>query len=120
MSEEDKIAVEKVLSTTFLALSGQEQLWQDAFNIFYQQNYFGALLILLPLMEHSLRKLFLYFNKCPAKRGVVLDNLLNPKMDDGTRNRLFDELKPQMLAALFDLYVWREGKLPSSSYFFLC
>ncbi len=42
-----------------------------------------ALLVLLPLMEHSMRKLCLYLNDCPMKRGCKLDKILRPTMDNG-------------------------------------
>jgi hypothetical protein len=35
-------------------------------------------------MEHSMRKLCLYLNDCPMRRGCKLDKILRPTMDNGT------------------------------------
>jgi hypothetical protein len=44
----------------------------------------SALLVLLPLVEHAMRKLCLYLNDCPMRRGVKLDKILRPTAENGT------------------------------------
>ena len=48
---------------------GQESMWIESFELFLQGKYYGSLLLLFPLIEHALRKLYLSDNNCPSKRG---------------------------------------------------
>jgi hypothetical protein len=52
VTEEEKAQVSKALEENFFILSGQEDLWWDSFLQFCKGNYYGACLVLLPLMEH--------------------------------------------------------------------
>lgn len=89
--------------------------------------------MLLPLMEHSMRKLYLYMNDMPLKRGVKLEHLLRPTIEDATpegmvigrvginggvpregvkENKVYTSLPTPLLHALYDLFVRYEGALP--------
>lgn len=71
LAPQDATAVSQVLQSTFFIVAGQEQVWQDSFNLFARdKNYYGSLLLLLPLVEHGMRKMFLFMNYCPLKRFV--------------------------------------------------
>lgn len=107
LSPEQINEVNEVITDNFLIVAGQEELWSDAFRYFAQGHNYRALLVLLPLMEHSMRKLCLYLNDCPMKRGCKLDKILRPTMDNGP-NLFYTAWSRPMMHALYDLFQWGE------------
>jgi hypothetical protein len=91
--------------------------WKKAISLFYDNQYFYSIIMLLPLLEHSLRRVFGYVNECPeriycAETSVTyttFDEMLDPDLDEHTPNALYAEIGPNVLNALFDILVWKDG-----------
>jgi len=104
----------EVIHESFFLVHGQEPIVWQAFLEFQNGSYFASLLTMLPLIEHGLRKIYLFLHDCPGARGIKLDSLLKPKLDNGSPNLLYKDIPAPLRHALFDLFVWREGNVMSA------
>ncbi|XP_078591362.1 endoplasmic reticulum membrane-associated RNA degradation protein-like [Branchiostoma floridae x Branchiostoma japonicum] len=91
--------------------------WEKALEKFSDQRYGHCLLLLLPQLEHGLRRVFAVINNCPqrmltAESSVLyttFDEILSPTLQDGSTNHMSSELGDSYMEVLLDLLVHPEG-----------
>ncbi|XP_078671984.1 endoplasmic reticulum membrane-associated RNA degradation protein-like [Branchiostoma floridae x Branchiostoma belcheri] len=91
--------------------------WEKALEKFSDQSYGHCLLLLLPQLEHGLRRVFAVVNNCPqrmltAESSVLyttFDEILSPTLQDGSTNLMSSELGDSYMELLLDLLVHPEG-----------
>ncbi|XP_066282132.1 endoplasmic reticulum membrane-associated RNA degradation protein-like [Branchiostoma lanceolatum] len=91
--------------------------WEKALEKFSDQSYGHCLLLLLPQLEHGLRRVFAVVNNCPqrmltAESSVLyttFDEILSPTLQDGSTNHMSSELGDSYMEVLLDLLVHTEG-----------
>ncbi|XP_028398909.1 endoplasmic reticulum membrane-associated RNA degradation protein-like isoform X2 [Dendronephthya gigantea] len=92
-------------------------LWYLALDFFRQESYDLVAMILLPQLEHSLRRLYSSVNEMPervetaesAEFYTTFNEILSPCLADGTPNKLFDSLDSCYIELLLDVLVHPEG-----------
>ncbi|UJR22525.1 hypothetical protein I4U23_025574 [Adineta vaga] len=98
--------------------NGYKPLMKSSIDYFYNQNEYGlSMMLLLPIFEHLLRKLFVQVNNCPERLltaesttlFTTLDEILTCCLPDGQTNRLCDELGHGYMSLLADLITFPEG-----------
>eukprot|EP00731_Ephydatia_muelleri_P027311 Em0019g184a len=102
--------------STFI-LPSMLPIWLAAVKAVQEKRSGEALALLLPCMEHSLRRVFACVNGCPERaitaEATVLyttfDEILSPYLPDGSPNRLEEEIGASKLEMLLDLLVHPEG-----------
>ncbi|XP_019627272.1 PREDICTED: endoplasmic reticulum membrane-associated RNA degradation protein-like [Branchiostoma belcheri] len=91
--------------------------WEKALEKFSDQSYGHCLLLLLPQLEHGLRRVFAVVNNCPqrmltAESSVLyttFDEILSATLQDGSTNLMSSELGDSYMELLLDLLVHPEG-----------
>ena len=94
--------------------------WQKAFSLYDSKQYFYCISLLLPLLEHSLRRLFGIVNNCEDRihcadtdeAYTTFDEILDTIVTDKTTkvpNKLYQELGDKIMHMLFDVLFWKDG-----------
>eukprot|EP01087_Luapelamoeba_hula_P004182 TRINITY_DN14123_c0_g1_i1.p1 TRINITY_DN14123_c0_g1~~TRINITY_DN14123_c0_g1_i1.p1 ORF type:complete len:385 (+),score=30.98 TRINITY_DN14123_c0_g1_i1:95-1156(+) len=66
---------------------------------------YTALLLLLPILEHALRKLYLYLYNTPLARGIKLNSIFKYTPE----NKMYHFLPSPLIHAFHDMFVWNEA-----------
>ncbi len=109
LSKEEESALDSVIDQSFFLVNGQESFWKKSISLFFKGHYFSCLMLILPLLEHGLRKIFLFENRCPKKRGVKINVLAADSVNEGFRNKFKEKLPQTLLNAVYDLFVYKES-----------
>ncbi|CAF0837554.1 unnamed protein product [Adineta ricciae] len=98
--------------------SGFKPLLESSIDYIYSQNEYGlSMMLLLPIFEHVLRKLFVQVNNCPERLltaesttlFTTLDEILTCCLSDSEANCLCSELGHGYMGLLADLIAYPEG-----------
>ncbi|CAF1047244.1 unnamed protein product [Adineta ricciae] len=98
--------------------SGFKPLLKSSIDYIYNQNEYGlSMMLLLPIFEHVLRKLFVQINNCPERLltaesttlFTTLDEILTCCLSDSEANCLCSELGHGYMGLLADLITYPEG-----------
>ncbi|CAF1652915.1 unnamed protein product, partial [Adineta ricciae] len=98
--------------------SGFKPLLESSIDYIYSQNEYGlSMMLLLPIFEHVLRKLFVQVNNCPERLltaesttlFTTLDEILTCCLSDSEANCLCSELGHGYMGLLADLITYPEG-----------
>eukprot|EP00743_Colponemidia_sp_Colp-15_P012993 GILK01014950.1.p1 GENE.GILK01014950.1~~GILK01014950.1.p1 ORF type:complete len:751 (-),score=129.19 GILK01014950.1:47-2275(-) len=106
-----------ILDASFFIFPGRQHVVKRAFKWFADKRYHFALVSLIPEVEHSLRRLYVFSNQKPlemltAESTVLyttLDLFLEPALADGAPNRLVDELTQPLYKCLKDIFSVSNG-----------
>ncbi|CAF3510753.1 unnamed protein product [Adineta steineri] len=107
-----------IIKKNSLVDNGYKPLLISSINYFYNENEYGlSMMLLLPVFEHLLRKLFVNANHCPERLltaesttlFTTLDEILTCCLPDGSPNRLCEELGQGYMSLLGDLITFPEG-----------
>ena len=96
-------------------LIDNKEIWTKGFS--ENESTFDIIILLLPQIEHLLRKLYSLYNidsQCQIAKideyYLTIDDLLkfeNPK--SGTNNKLVDQLDPQLMLFIHELFMYEDG-----------
>ena len=105
--------LQALLTSSLAVLPGYEVQWLAAAKQLQSGQLHQALVLLFPVFEHALRVLFVLANDCIAEvfashdhAYLTLDMILSLTLEDGSQNRLLPFLGTNMLAMLYELFVW--------------
>ena len=112
--------IDEIIENSFFVVSMFEDTWKYAMRLFFvDKDNFKAMMVLFPLLEHSLRKIYANSNGCSERMltastnslYTTLDILLSPSMQGSQqKNRIFHILGNETtMNAIFDLLIWMEG-----------
>ncbi|CAF4377420.1 unnamed protein product, partial [Rotaria magnacalcarata] len=108
----------ELIQNSHLIDNGYKRLLMSSIDYFFNRNEYGlSMMILLPVFEHLLRKLFVNANNCPERLltaeattlYTTLDEILICCLPDGSPNRLCDELGRGYMSLLGDLITFPDG-----------
>ncbi|CAF4277485.1 unnamed protein product [Rotaria socialis] len=108
----------ELIQNSHLIDNGYKRLLMSSIDYFFNRNEYGlSMMILLPVFEHVLRKLFVNANNCPERLltaeattlYTTLDEILICCLPDGSPNRLCDELGRGYMSLLGDLITFPDG-----------
>ncbi|CAF4907847.1 unnamed protein product [Rotaria sp. Silwood1] len=111
------IAIE-LIQNSHLIDNGYKPLLISSIDYFFHRNEYGlSIMLLLPVFEYLLRKLFVHANNCPERLltaeattlYTTLDEILTCCLPDGSPNRLCDELGHGYMSLLGDLLTFPDG-----------
>jgi hypothetical protein len=109
--------IERLFADSFFVPASMLPLWMAGLTAFKHQRYHHSLVLLLPALEHGLRRVFACVNHCPHRvltaestaLYTTFDEILSPTLQDLSPNRLHHEIGPAKLECLLDLLVQPEG-----------
>ncbi|CAF0824251.1 unnamed protein product [Rotaria sordida] len=108
----------KLIQNSHLIDNGYKPLLISSIDYFFHRNEYGlSMILLLPVFEHLLRKLFVNANNCPERLltaeattlYTTLDEILTCCLPDGSPNRLCDKLGRGYMSLLGDLITFPDG-----------
>jgi hypothetical protein len=106
-----------MIDSTFFLPFRQRESWKDALQFYNRGEHYYAAILLFPLLEHSLRRLFAICNERVEQIEttdteavyVTFEDSLSPHLGYGIgRNKLFDELDVNILHVVHDVMVWKD------------
>ncbi|CAI8028647.1 Endoplasmic reticulum membrane-associated RNA degradation protein, partial [Geodia barretti] len=110
--------IERLFADSYFVPASMLPLWLAGLDAFKHQMYHHSLVLLLPALEHGLRRVFACVNHCPHRvltaestaLYTTFDEILSPTLHDHlSPNRLHHEIGPAKLECLLDLLVQPEG-----------
>jgi len=115
-SSSQEIFVE-VISNSWLVNRSNKDLFSTAFTKFNDKLYGHCAVILFPLIEHSLRRMFVAANNCPDRLMTAeadtlyttFEEILEQKLPDGRKNQISTLLGENCMDFLHDLLVYPFG-----------
>lgn len=113
----DMPEVLELFHANFFIIPNMLPLWLQAVDYFVQKRFDFCMVLLLPQLEHGLRRLFACVNNSPQRvmtaESTVLyttfDEILSPVLPDGSENLLRQEIGDEYLEMLLDVLVHSEG-----------
>ncbi|XP_068730495.1 endoplasmic reticulum membrane-associated RNA degradation protein-like isoform X2 [Montipora capricornis] len=117
LNTSDMPAVFELFNASFFIIPSMLPLWLLAMDYFCQKRFDLCIILLLPQLEHGLRRVFACVNNCPHRvltaESTVLyttfDEILSPLLQDGSENLLRQEIGDSYLEMLLDVLVHPEG-----------
>ena len=109
--------VNKLFSRSYFVTSSMVSLWYLASDFFEQKMYNYFVMLMLPQLEHSLRRLYTTVNEMPervktaesAEFYTTFNEILSPELADGSPNKLIQFLESCHIELLLDILVHPEG-----------
>ena len=113
--------LKELVGRSFFVVPMFEEVWIEAFSSYFEQkNSYKSLILLFPLLEHSVRRIYATSNNCGSKMltaststlYTTLDTLMSPLLQGSETepNKIFDILgNDTTMNALFDILIWMEG-----------
>jgi hypothetical protein len=97
--------IERLFADSFFVPASMLPLWMAGLTAFKHQRYHHSLVLLLPALEHGLRRVFACVNHCPHRvltaestaLYTTFDEILSPTLQDLSPNRLHHEIGPAKL-----------------------
>ncbi|XP_064403083.1 endoplasmic reticulum membrane-associated RNA degradation protein-like isoform X1 [Halichondria panicea] len=113
----DCVLLEGVVSHSFFVLPTMLPVWRSALEAFTGGRYAECLVLLLPSLEHGLRRVFAASNGCPHRAltaesttlYTTFDEMLSPLLPSGEANKLISEIGANKMEMLLDVLVYSEG-----------
>jgi hypothetical protein len=107
------IDMDTMIDSSYFIPMDRRAAWKQAISLCREGNHYYCAVLLFPLLEHAMRRLYNYYNEIESDLEPFhcnFDDILQPHMEFGVaRNKLFDKLDPSLLFAIHDMLVWREG-----------
>ncbi|XP_019853268.1 PREDICTED: endoplasmic reticulum membrane-associated RNA degradation protein-like isoform X2 [Amphimedon queenslandica] len=117
-SSSDIEEVVSIFEDSYFILPSILPILKSAVNLYKNRRYGHCLCLLLPALEHSLRRLYACCNGCheriltaeSATLYTTFDEILSPVLNDGiTPNALADEIGISNMEMLMDILMYPEG-----------
>jgi hypothetical protein len=117
LSTDSPIIKNELIHRSMFVLPQWRSYWEKAIDFYVQEKYFHFLVCIFPLIEHSIRRIYVCANQVEdrlltAEKDALyttLDILLDTRQ--GTQNKIFEEIGPALCNYLFDLFVWTDSGL---------
>lgn len=112
-----KANCEELFKHSKLILPPNKIAWLKCIHLYEQQKFGFFASLMLPEIEHALRRIFCTVNECSSRMltaessvlYTTLDEILSKYLSDGKENQLKDLLRPSTMDLLHDLFVYPEG-----------
>ena len=106
-----------LLRCSYFSIPGRLEMWSKILTEFDEQEYYIFLVLLMPQLEHCLRRLYVVLNQLPCElltaestvHYTTLDLFLNKSLPDGRENEVVKRIGAGVLNALFDTLVHTHG-----------
>lgn len=116
-TKENMQSLHKYLEMGKVIQPSSQQQWQLVFSLYEEGRYGLCLTLLLPLLEHCLRRVFATVNECPERimtaessaLYTTFTEMLDQTLSDGTTNKLPDLLSAPCMDLLQDLLFYPQG-----------
>ncbi|KAL0476526.1 ER membrane-associated RNA degradation protein [Acrasis kona] len=104
-----------LFSSSMFVLPQWRVVWSEAIDLYEQQKYFHFLVAIFPLLEHSLRRVYVCSNGTQSALLTADKNTLYTTLDIllDTRgsNKIFEEIGAPLCNYLFDLFIWTDSEI---------
>uniref|UniRef100_A0A6B2L093 DUF4209 domain-containing protein n=1 Tax=Arcella intermedia TaxID=1963864 RepID=A0A6B2L093_9EUKA len=109
-------SIEPLLNKSFFIIPSQKSQWRLAFSFLKKQENYLSTIVLIPLLEHSIRRVFAVSNECGSRvltaRVHSLMTTMDTLLDDfieTTPNLIFNEFGQNIMHILHDLFIAKQG-----------
>jgi hypothetical protein len=106
---------EHLFQTSLFILPQWLSCWKKSLDLYMKQRYFHFLVSIFPLMEHSIRRIYVCSNEVEDRLITAEKDALYTTLDilletrQGDQNKIFNELGPVVSNFLFDIFIWTDS-----------
>ncbi|XP_046551807.1 endoplasmic reticulum membrane-associated RNA degradation protein-like [Haliotis rubra] len=117
LSTDDLISIEQLFTSTDFVQQQFVPVWHRSLDLYREARYGQSLVLLLPQVEHSLRRVFAAINGCPDRvltaeattLYTTFDEILDKYLPSQAENGLLNVIGENSMDLLFDLLVYPDG-----------
>ncbi|XP_059141811.1 endoplasmic reticulum membrane-associated RNA degradation protein-like [Physella acuta] len=117
MTEDHVSTCEQLVLGSWLVADTNRNLFKSSFSLYRQAKFGWCAVQLFPLLEHTLRRLFVVINNCPERLitaeattlYTTFEEILEPNLPDGLENKLVPFVGEALMNLLLDLLVYPSG-----------
>ncbi|XP_067682582.1 endoplasmic reticulum membrane-associated RNA degradation protein-like [Haliotis asinina] len=117
LSPDDLISIEQLFISTDFVQQQFVPVWHRSLDLYREGRYGPCLVLLLPQVEHSLRRVFAAVNGCPDRvltaeattLYTTFDEILDKHLPSHAENGLLNVIGENSMDLLFDLLVYPDG-----------
>ncbi|KAK3733011.1 hypothetical protein RRG08_002615 [Elysia crispata] len=117
LSHQDLSLAEQIICKSWVVNDGNKNFFKTAFYLFWSENYGFCSMLLFPLLEQALRRLFVQVNDCPSRLltaeastlFTTFEEILDRNLHNGHQNEIVSSLSEPCMDLLHDLLVYPSG-----------